>query len=150
MTTNSSQVRTSSGAPSSAAASGGAVNGQDSANAAAPQRGRANEPVLRAPVDIFETSESLVLMADMPGVSKERLEVRVDGDTLLLEGKVQFQLPENSEAVYADVRSSAYRSSFVLSRELDSDKIQANLKDGVLTVRIPKHAALRPRKIEVR
>jgi len=63
---------------------------------------------------------------------------------------VQFQLPEHSEAVYADVRSTAYRSSFVLSRELDTDKIQANLKDGVLTVRIPKHAALRPRKIEVR
>jgi HSP20 family molecular chaperone IbpA len=151
MTTNSSQVRTSSGtAGNAAASSAAAANGQDSANAAAPQRARANEAVLRAPVDIFETSENLVLMADMPGVSKERLEVRVDGETLLLEGKVQFQLPEHSEAVYADVRSTAYRSSFVLSRELDTDKIQANLKDGVLTVRIPKHAALRPRKIEVR
>jgi HSP20 family molecular chaperone IbpA len=151
MTTNSSQVRASSGAAGSAAASNAAAaSGQDSAHAAAPQRARANEAVLRAPVDIFETSENLVLMADMPGVSKERLEVRVDGDTLLLEGKVQFQLPEHSEAVYADVRSTAYRSSFVLSRELDTDKIQANLKDGVLTVRIPKHAALRPRKIEVR
>ena len=140
MATNTSQLRTSSGQ----------VSGQENANAGAAPRGRANESALRAPVDIFETSESLVLVADMPGVSKERLEVRVDGETLLLEGKVQFQLPENSEAVYADVRASAYRSSFVLSRELDSDKIQANLKDGVLTVRIPKHAALRPRKIEVR
>ena len=150
MTTNSSQVRTSSAAAGSAAGASAAANGQDSANAGAPQRARAGEAALRAPVDIFETSESLVLVADMPGVSRERLEVRVDGDTLLLEGNVQFQLPEHSEAVYADVRSSAYRSSFVLSRELDSDKIQANLKDGVLTVRIPKHAALRPRKIEVR
>jgi HSP20 family molecular chaperone IbpA len=140
MTTSNSQLRT----------SGGQVNGQENANAGAPQRGRATESALRAPVDIFETSESLVLTADMPGVSKERLEVRVDGETLLLEGKVQFQLPENSEAVYADVRATAYRSSFVLSRELDTDKIQASLKDGVLTVRIPKHAALRPRKIEVR
>jgi HSP20 family molecular chaperone IbpA len=155
MTTNSSQVRTSSGMASSGVASGAAANArehsaQESANAGAPQRGRSAEAVLRTPVDIFETSESLVLMADMPGVAKERLDVRVDGDTLVLEGKVHFQLPEESEAVYADVRSTAYRSSFVLSRELDTDKIQANLKDGVLTVRIPKHAALRPRKIEVR
>jgi HSP20 family protein len=145
MTTNSSQVRI-----SSAGVSSGEASGQEGQNAGASQRERVTEAALRAPVDIFETSESLVLTADMPGVSKERLEVRVDGDTLLLEGKVHFQLPDKAEAVYADVRASAYRSSFVLSRELDTEKIQANLKDGVLTVRIPKHAALRPRKIEVR
>ena len=104
---------------------------------------------MRAPVDIFEDSESLVLTADMPGVSKDHLNVRVEGDTLLLEGDVLFDLPEKAEAVYADVRSTAYRRSFVLSRELDTEKIQANLKDGVLSVRIPKRAAVRPRKIEV-
>jgi HSP20 family molecular chaperone IbpA len=152
MTTHTSQMRTN---PSEVGGQQGAntnpnANVHANAHSGASQRGRSADSVLRTPVDIFETSESLVLVADMPGVSKDRLDVRVDGETLLLEGKVQFQLPENSEAVYADVRASAYRSSFVLSRELDTDKIQANLKDGVLTVRIPKHAALRPRKIEVR
>jgi len=128
------------------------VSRQDSAgvSAAAQQRGRGTDAALRAPVDIHETSDGLVLAADMPGVSKDRLEVRVDGNTLLIEGQVQFDLPEGSEAVYADVRASAYRRSFELSRELDSSKIQANLKDGVLTVRIPKQAALQPRRIEVR
>jgi HSP20 family molecular chaperone IbpA len=122
---------------------------RNSANAPPVGRARTSEALLRAPVDIFEDSESLVLTADMPGVSKDHLNVRVEGDTLLLEGDVLFDLPEKAEAVYADVRSTAYRRSFVLSRELDTEKIQANLKDGVLSVRIPKRAAVRPRKIEV-
>jgi HSP20 family protein len=122
---------------------------RESATALSQQRARPTESAIRAPVDIFEDSECIVLAADMPGVSKERLSVRVDGNTLLLEGNVQFELPEHAEALYADVRATAYRRSFVLSRELEPEKIQAHLKDGVLTVRIPKRAALRPRKIEV-
>lgn len=125
------------------------VTGGESAIAARQQGGPTTESALRAPVDIFEDSDSLMLTADMPGVSKDRLNVRVDGNTLLVEGHVQFDLPEKAEALYADVRATAYRRSFVLSRELDTEKIQANLKDGVLTVQIPKRAALRPRRIEV-
>ena len=54
------------------------------------------------------------------------------------------------EAVYADVQSTRYARSFVLSGELETEAIDANLKDGVLTIRIPKRAEYRPRKIEVR
>ena len=112
-------------------------------------RGR-TEAGMRAPVDIYEDGEGITLEADMPGVSRERLDVRVDGDTLLLEGSVQFELPKDAEAMYADVRSTVYRRSFVLSRELETSNIQATLKDGVLTVRIAKRAELRPRRVEVR
>ena len=112
-------------------------------------RGR-TEAGMRAPVDIYEDGEGITLEADMPGVSRERLDVRVDGDTLLLEGSVQFELPKDAEAMYADVRSTVYRRTFVLSRELETSNIQATLKDGVLTVRIAKRAELRPRRIEVR
>jgi HSP20 family protein len=119
------------------------------ASAQQQQHGRASEAVLRAPVDIFEDSDGITLIADMPGVSKERLTVRIDADTLVLEGQAQFELPEQSEALYADVRSSSYRRNFVLSRELDTEKIEAQLKEGVLRVRVPKRAELRPRKIEV-
>lgn len=113
------------------------------------QHGHGSEAALRAPVDIFEDSDGITLVADMPGVSKERLTVRIDADTLVLEGRVQFDLPEQSQALYADMRSSNYRRNFVLGRELDTGNIQAQLKDGVLKVRIPKRAELRPRKIEV-
>ncbi|MGH8144041.1 MAG: Hsp20/alpha crystallin family protein [Steroidobacteraceae bacterium] len=107
------------------------------------------ESALPFPVDIYEDGEGITLAADMPGVSKDRLDVRIEGDSLLIEGQIQFNLPEQAQALYADVRSRLYRRSFALSRELQSDKIQANVKDGVLTVHIPKRAELRARKIEV-
>jgi len=129
-----------------------AVAQRDSRSASVQQpqsRGRTPEAAIRAPVDIFEDSEGITLETDMPGVAKDRLTLRIDGDTLVLEGTVHFELPEQSEALYADVRSNSYRRNFVLSRELDTSHIQAQLKDGVLKVRIPKRAELRPRKIEV-
>ncbi|TLY89200.1 MAG: Hsp20/alpha crystallin family protein [Gammaproteobacteria bacterium] len=126
------------------------VTQRQSDGALAQARGRTAESAMRAPADVYEDQEGLTLVADMPGVSRERLDVRVDGDKLLLEGSVQFELPEQAEALYADVRSTLYRRSFALSRELDTAQIQATLKDGVLTVRIPKRAELRPRKIEVK
>jgi HSP20 family molecular chaperone IbpA len=54
------------------------------------------------------------------------------------------------QALYADVRAATYRRSFLLSNELEADKIEANLRDGVLTLHIPKRAELRPRRIEIR
>jgi HSP20 family protein len=126
----------------SAAAAGGTAS-------AAEPRGQSAEGPIRPPVDIWEDRDGITLRADMPGVSKERLNLRVDGNTLVLEGQVQFELSQGTEALYADLRSSLYRRSFTLSSELETEKIDARLKDGVLTVRIPKRAELRPRKIEV-
>ena len=108
-----------------------------------------SESALRPPVDVFETSDGIKLIADMPGVSKEHLQLQAEGNTLTIEGKLQFDMTEQMEALYADVRSTLYRCSFVLSSELDTSHIEAGLKDGVLTVRIPKRAELRPRRIEV-
>jgi HSP20 family protein len=107
------------------------------------------EQVLRPPVDIFESSEDITLIADMPGVSKERLELRAERNSLLIEGSAQLNMPEGMEALYAEVRATRYRRSFALSNELDANQINANLKDGVLTVRIPKRAEVQPRRIEV-
>ena len=106
--------------------------------------------VLRPPVDIFEDAEGITLEADMPGVSKDRLNMQVDRGTLLVEGNAHIEMPEGMQALYADVRSTHYRRSFALSSELETDKIDASLKDGVLRVRIPKRAEARLRKIEVR
>jgi len=114
-----------------------------------PQRSGATEPVLRPPVDIHETADELVLRADMPGVTRERLEVRVDGNNLLIEGGIGIAPQEAMTAVYADVRSTMYRRQFVLSNELDSASIAASLKSGVLTVRLPKRAEHKPRRIPI-
>jgi HSP20 family protein len=101
-------------------------------------------------VDVLEDQTGITLLADLPGVAKEQLELKVDGDTLLIEGTVASPLPEGLESTYAEVRLPLYRRAFTLSRELDSAHIEANLKDGVLNLRIPKQQHAQPRRIEVR
>ena len=110
---------------------------------------QAQRAVLPA-VDVFEDASGITLLADMPGVPKDRLDVKIEADTLLIEGQVAAQTPDGLEAVYAEVRVPRYRRTFTLSRELDTSKVEANLKDGVLTLRIPKQAHAQPRRIEVR
>jgi HSP20 family protein len=119
------------------------------ASGSATQRAQSAEAPIRPPVDIWEDKDGITLCADMPGVSRDRLNLRIDGNNLIVEGQLQLELSDKAEALYADVRSSLYRRSFALSGELETGKIEAALKDGVLTVRIPKRAELRPRKIEV-
>lgn len=106
-------------------------------------------PAVSPAVDVFEDATGITLLADMPGVPRDQLEIRVDGDELLIEGGVQQATPEGLEAVYAELRIPRYRRSFTLSRELDAEQIDANLKDGVLTLRIPKQAHAQPRRISV-
>jgi HSP20 family protein len=125
------------------------VTQRNGGNEQVERRGAAPENALRAPVDIFETADGITLQADMPGVSKERLNLRVESNTLLIEGAIGIAPQDNMAPLYADVRANSYRRTFALGNELETEKIEANLKDGVLTVRIPKRAELRPRRIEV-
>ena len=105
--------------------------------------------VMRPAVDIFEDDTGITLLADMPGVSKEKLDIQVDKDTLSIAGDVDISMPEGMEALYADIRSTRYERGFALSGEMDTQKIEAGLRDGVLSLRIPKRAELHPRKIKV-
>jgi len=102
------------------------------------------------PVDIVENEVGITLMADMPGVSKERLGVRVDGDNLLIEGAAEVKVPDNIELLHSEIRNPYFRRSFTLSRELDATKIEASMRDGVLRLHIPKAEEARPRRIEVK
>jgi HSP20 family protein len=128
----------------------------DKQQVASPQRTEAErtEPesalAIVPPADVFEDAEAITVQLDMPGVAKDRLNLQADKNTLVIDGSAQIDMPKGMEALYADVRSTVYRRSFVLSDELGTDKTEASLKDGVLTVRIPKRAELRPRRIEVR
>ena len=112
--------------------------------------GRTAGLMLRPPVDVFEDASGITLQLDMPGVSKERLSVQTDRNTLTVEGDAQITMLQGMEALYAEVHSTHYRRSFTLSGELEPEKTEANLKDGVLTLLIPKRAELRPRRVEVR
>lgn len=107
-------------------------------------------PVLVPRVDVFEDVGGITLVADMAGVPREQLELHVEGDTLRLEGEIASHAPDNMEVVYAEVQHSHYRRAFTLSPELDASRIEAQFRDGVLNLRIPKHAHAQPRRIEVK
>jgi HSP20 family molecular chaperone IbpA len=105
-------------------------------------------PIIPA-VDIFEDAHQLTVQAEMPGVSKDTLNVQVERDSLLIEGDVALDLPAGMSALYADLQTTKFRRTFALSGELETERIAASVKDGLLTVRIPKRAELRTRKIKV-
>jgi HSP20 family protein len=116
------------------------------------REGRRQEtgPAMLPPVDIVEDETGIMLVADLPGVSKDKLTVRVDGQTLVIEGEIGLATPDGMEAMYAEVQAARYRRNFTLSRELDTAKIDAALKDGVLKLRMSKTEQAQPRQIEVK
>jgi HSP20 family protein len=107
-------------------------------------------PSLLPPVDIFEDAGGITLLADLPGVAREDLAIGVDGRNLTIEAPVKLGEANALTSVYAEVRANHFRRSFELSSDLDTTKIDAGLRDGVLTLRIPKAEQAKPRRIDVR
>ena len=97
------------------------------------------------PVDIYETQDMLVVLADLPGVSKEGLSVQVEKGILTIEGKVERDTPGN--LLRREFALSSFFRQFKLTETVDSDKIRASLKHGVLRLELPKAEAAKPRKI---
>ena len=107
------------------------------------------EATLTPPVDVIEDSTGITLHADMPGVSKDKLNVHVEGETLVIEGELDLVTPEGLMASHTEVGLGRYRRVFTLSKELDSGKVSAELVQGVLKLRIPKAEHAQPRRIDV-
>lgn len=126
-----------------------AVEGQSPASTSMERRREEQERVMLPAVDIFEDAHQITIRADMPGVSRDGLSVLAERNRLVIEGKLGVRAPQDMQAIYADLQASKYQRSFVLSRELDSERIDASLKDGVLTVRIRKREEFQPRKVKV-
>ena len=113
-------------------------------------QGAARAATMAPAIDVFENEDGIVLRADLPGVTKESLDVRVEGETLTIAGEVSLGEAKTLGSVYAEIGVASYRRELVLSRDLDSAHIDAAIKDGVLQVRVPKLEAARPRRIPVR
>lgn len=108
---------------------------------------RAQERYLVPPVDIYDTPEGLVLLADVPGVSKEDLDVRIDNNVLTFQAKAKHAAP--GEAVYREYELTNFFRQFELSEEVDQGKISAQLTHGVLTLHLPRVEKAKPRKVDV-
>lgn len=109
----------------------------------------AEQPALLPPVDVIEDDAGITLYADVPGVTRDNLDLHVEGDNMFIEGKIAVEAPKEMEATHVEVARSRYRRVFALSREFDTGKLTADLRNGVLKVRILKAEHAKPRRIEI-
>jgi HSP20 family molecular chaperone IbpA len=106
--------------------------------------------VCAPPIDIFETDTGLVLHADLPGVSADDLELQVQDNKLTLFGQVAPPAPENARLIHQEYLVTDFLRSFILSDEVDHERIEAKLNNGVLEVMLPRAGKAEPRRIQVR
>jgi HSP20 family protein len=99
--------------------------------------------------DIYETDQVLTVVMEMPGVDKGKVEINIEEGVLTVEGRIDFSKYEALVPVYTEYNIGNFRRSFNLSNSIDQDKIRADMKDGVLTVTLPKAEQAKPRKIAV-
>jgi len=99
-------------------------------------------------VNIVETKDSFILEAEMPGVTKEGLEVRLEGNELSIVGGRETGVP-GAEPVYRESSPRDFRREFVLDPSIDTAKLSATIEQGVLTLTLPKTEKVKPRKIQV-
>ena len=99
--------------------------------------------------DIFETEEMLTVVLEMPGVSKDNVDINVENGMLSIEGRIDFEKYDGLRPVYSEYNVGPYRRSFRLSNQVDQSKIAAEMQDGIITLTLPKPEKAKPRKIEV-
>jgi HSP20 family protein len=112
-----------------------------------PEGTRMRERYVTPPVDIYETPERLVVMADVPGATYDHLDVRVDNHILTIRGEASHVLA--GESFYREYELVHYFRQFELSDKIEEGKITADLKHGVLTLSLPKAEKAKPRQIAV-
>jgi HSP20 family protein len=100
--------------------------------------------------DIFETEDALTLVLEMPGVDRDNIDISVENGVLTVEGKINLGKYEGLQPVYGEYNVGPYRRSFRISSQIDQDKINAEMRDGVITLVLPKAEEAKPRRIEVR
>ena len=113
-------------------------------------RPESDAPALMPPVVVIEDASGITLYADLPGVPKDKLSVRIDGESLVIEGEIALEMPKNLEATHVEVSLPRYRRVFTLSKELDPERLSAELKHGVLKLQIQKAEHAKPKRVEIR
>jgi HSP20 family protein len=102
------------------------------------------------PIDIHESPDGLILEADIPGATEQGLHVQLEDNVLNLYARVEPQVPQDAQLIHEEYRLGDYHRSFILSDEVDRERITAELKNGVLRVLLPKADRARTRRIEIK
>lgn len=119
----------------------------DERNVQSREETRSNDKFIRPAVNIIETEEGLVLTADIPGATKESLDVNVEKGILTISAPAQHTLPGTS--LYREFELANYYRQFSIPESLDHEKAVADYVNGILTLRIPKAEVAKPKRIEV-
>ena len=117
----------------------------ETANAEATHPGALVAPA----VDIFENAEAITLLADMPGVGVEDLEIDLNEGVLTITGRTKTSIPEKEREVLSEFGPATFQRKFTLSQSVDQAQIEARLDDGGLRLKLPKAEQAKPRKIKV-
>lgn len=131
-------------------------NDIQTARAAAPgvnaqkERSHYSDAALTPPVDVIEDESGITLYADLPGVSRDKLNLQVEAATLTIEAESALAIPEGLKTSHTEVGLGRFRRVFTLSKELDTQNVTAELAQGVLKLRIPKAAHAQPRRIDIK
>jgi HSP20 family molecular chaperone IbpA len=100
--------------------------------------------------DIYEGGNDLMVVLEMPGVEKKNVDVRVEGGVLNVEGRLDLAKYQGLQPLYTEYNIGHYARSFRLSSKIDQSKIAAEMKDGVLSLKLPKVEEAKPRTIQIR
>jgi HSP20 family protein len=127
-----------------------ALQAKEKREVASPAEQTTPGPTFTPAVDIYETEKDIMVLADMPGVKSDALSIDLRDNILTLEGHVAH--PETSEEVdlFREYQTGKYFRQFTLSQVVDQSKIEAELKEGVLRLTLPKVEAATPRKISIK
>ncbi len=104
---------------------------------------------LTPPVDVIEDSTGITLYADLPGVSRDKLQLQVEADTLTIDAEADLAAPAGLQSSHTEVGLGRFHRAFTLSKELDASRVSAELAQGVLKLRIPKAEHAKPRRISI-
>lgn len=115
-----------------------------------PARAQESRRVWRPAVDVFEDADSLTLLVDLPGADRQSLDVQLTGEELVIRGERRWSAPEKGACTHSERPYGQFQRVFRIGLPLQSDAVEASYKDGVLTVRLPKVEAVKPRKVEVK
>lgn len=108
-----------------------------------------NSRTFEPAIDVRASESEVVFMCDVPGVKQEDLEVTLENNVLTIKGMRKFESDDDDQRVMLGRAYGAFSRAFTLPDTLDEENLSANLADGVLTVRIPKHPRAKPRKIQI-
>jgi HSP20 family protein len=101
-------------------------------------------------VDIYETKDELLLVADMPGANGNEIDIHFEQGELTISAPVASRQPETTAYLLGEYGTGGFHRSFRISEAIDASRISAEYKEGVLTLHLPKVEAVKPRKIEVK